>query len=202
MRLFALLAAVAVAALCGVAPADPPRAVRVQVVNGGYSYQPYTYQYTYPQPYSYYSPPKITYLLIVPTEQPQQVEQPKAPAKVDPNYLKEKKEPKKEASKAPEPKRVLSAVDDVAPPELAKDVVGVLTRHCVSCHNPENAKAGLSLVAGQPGDWKLASLTKNQWWEVYGRANAGQMPPGAVKDATKALPEADLLPLLKRAGLK
>lgn len=168
-----------------VALADPPRqVVRVQT----YSYPQYQYQ-----GYSYYSPPKVTYLLIVPAPEP------KAEAKEDPSYLKKKPE----ALKAPPPKKAepLKAADDT-PPELAKEVIAVFANHCVSCHGATNPKKGLTLLAGEEGNWKLAPLTKNQWWEVYGRVNAGQMPPAAAKDAAKALPEADLLPLLKRAGLK
>ncbi len=90
------------------------------------------------------------------------------------------------------------------PPKLEQEVIAVLNQHCGSCHGSDKPKGGLTLVSlsDRGAVWQLAPLTKNQWWEIYGRANAGSMPPAAAKDATKALTEEELLPLLKRASLK
>lgn len=176
-----------------------------------------TYQYQTYGGYGYYTPytpPKVTYLLIVPAPEPKKAE-PKAadpaPKAFDPPAKEAEPAPKKfdppakllkSDEPAPAPAPAPKAVEDATPPELAAALTGVLTRHCGNCHGPTSAKGGLTLVTQEEGAWKVAPLSRNQWWEVYGRANAGQMPPAAAKDATKAVPEADLVPLLKRALVK
>lgn len=68
---------------------------------------------------------------------------------------------------------VTSAV--AAAPDYERDVLPFLKRHCYSCHDAKQAKAGLRL--DQLGTDFLRGATADDWHEVINQINHGAMPP-------------------------
>lgn len=72
-----------------------------------------------------------------------------------------------------------------AAPEYERDVLPFLKRHCYSCHDAKQAKAGLRL--DQLGTDFLRGTTADDWHEVINQINSGAMPP---KDEPRPDPKA------------
>ena len=72
-----------------------------------------------------------------------------------------------------------------AAPEFERDVLPFLKRHCYSCHDAKQAKAGLRL--DQLGTDFLRGTTADDWHEVINQINSGAMPP---KDEPRPDPKA------------
>lgn len=62
-----------------------------------------------------------------------------------------------------------------AAPEYERDVLPFLKRHCYSCHDAKQAKAGLRL--DELGTDFLRGTTADNWHEVINQINSGEMPP-------------------------
>jgi hypothetical protein len=62
-----------------------------------------------------------------------------------------------------------------AAPEFERDVLPFLKRHCYSCHDATQAKAGLRL--DQLGTDFLSGTTADDWHEVINQISGGKMPP-------------------------
>jgi len=62
-----------------------------------------------------------------------------------------------------------------AAPEFERDVLPFLKRHCYSCHDAKQAKAGLRL--DELGTDFLLGTTADNWHEVINQINSGAMPP-------------------------
>jgi hypothetical protein len=62
-----------------------------------------------------------------------------------------------------------------AAPEYERDVLPFLKRHCYSCHDAKQAKAGFRL--DQLGTDFLRGTTADDWHEVINQINSGAMPP-------------------------
>ena len=72
-----------------------------------------------------------------------------------------------------------------AAPEYESDVLPFLKRHCYSCHDAKQAKAGLRI--DQLGTDFLRGTTADDWHEVINQINSGAMPP---KDEPRPDPKA------------
>jgi hypothetical protein len=72
-----------------------------------------------------------------------------------------------------------------AAPEYERDVLPFLKRHCYSCHDAKQAKAGFRL--DQLGTDFLRGTTADDWHEVINQINSGAMPP---KDQQRPDPKA------------
>ncbi len=111
-----------------------------------------------------------------------------APAKVEAGCDCKKTEapacpPAPAAPKAPE------APPAPAPSQLDKEVLDIFMdasngrQSCVSCHNPDNKKGGLSLVEKtSDGLFTLSDLTEAKKEKVYIKAERGLMPPSVLAD--------------------
>lgn len=64
-----------------------------------------------------------------------------------------------------------------APPEsdYARDVIPILSKHCMSCHGPRQPMGGLNLARFQ--DEKAAFAKKDVWKEIWRKVDTRQMPP-------------------------
>ena len=62
-----------------------------------------------------------------------------------------------------------------APPEYERDVLPFLKRHCYTCHDAEQAEAGIRL--DQLGTDFLHGTTADDWHEVINQIGGGNMPP-------------------------
>ena len=75
-----------------------------------------------------------------------------------------------------------------AAPEYERDVLPFLKRHCYSCHDAKQAKAGLRL--DQLGTDFLLGTTADDWHEVINQISGGKMPPA---DESRPDPKAAFL---------
>lgn len=75
-----------------------------------------------------------------------------------------------------------------AAPEYERDVLPFLKRHCYSCHDAKQAKAGLRL--DQLGTDFLRGTTADDWHEVINQISGGKMPPA---DESRPDPKAAFL---------
>ena len=80
---------------------------------------------------------------------------------------------------------LLTSTAFAAAPEFERDVLPFLKRHCYSCHDAKQAKAGLRI--DQLGTDFLRGTTADDWHEVIHQINSGAMPP---KDEPRPDPEA------------
>ena len=62
-----------------------------------------------------------------------------------------------------------------ATPEFERDVLPFLKRHCFSCHDAKQAKAGFRI--DELGMDFLKGTTADDWHEVINQINSGEMPP-------------------------
>lgn len=114
-----------------------------------------------------------------------------APAKVEAGCNCQKTEPAPCPPTAPQPEAPKAPEAPAAPEasQLEKDVLAVFTdtsngrQSCVSCHNPDNKKGGLSLVnKTSDGLFTLSDLTEAKKEKVYIKAERGLMPPSVLAD--------------------
>ncbi|QDU25041.1 hypothetical protein ETAA8_01020 [Anatilimnocola aggregata] len=62
-----------------------------------------------------------------------------------------------------------------ASPDFERDVLPFLKRHCYTCHDAKQAKAGFRI--DQLGTDFLSGTTADDWHEVINQINSGEMPP-------------------------
>lgn len=77
------------------------------------------------------------------------------------------------------------AQDSPPEPDYDRDVIPVLSKHCLSCHGPRQPMGGLNLARFQ--DEKAAFGKKEVWKEIWRKVDTRQMPPaGAESQPTEA----------------
>lgn len=91
-------------------------------------------------------------------------------------------------------------LDDTTAPDLQEKVLAAFRGkgNCLNCHGPAG-KQPFKLVDENE---RLLKIPQSKRWDVYGRTSAGNMPPSARKDASKAVEVEHLPALLQWASIK
>lgn len=131
---------------------------------------------------------------------------PAAPAAAAPAY--QHQAPPTPAAASPariEPPIALKALlDTETPDEIQKPALAVFEAHCATCHGdkPLGESNTLTLVLSSGGDKRLARLSEDKKWKLYGMIQAGAMPPKANLDPSKLVPDAQMTAVLNYVSWK
>jgi hypothetical protein len=115
-------------------------------------------------------------------------------------------QPQPQPTPAPAPATKVTdlGIDTSTPTEVAQPLIASMNQNCFKCHGAveNDLKGNLRLLYKDANGLRLAQQTVDRKWHIYGVASTGIMPPSAQQDATKAVPQNQLLAWFRWASAR